>query len=552
MAKASKKSASPAPQDILLRLDAPGMTPLHRAGLGGLAATLRYADVKRRQIEEDEEDMPEILAPLLTPEFTWNVESKSIRLNFGSPDNAGRFFEALSKFAFQIQDGAIYLPGQYRIDQPPHPSRRRMLQKGMTLTFLQHGKTRSLGEEETATYEYKGHSVEYRFKPCSSYVHQDKWKEWIDSKGRLTSKPCSFQGPFYPGAVVRHIAFAGATGAAQSVGLSIALTFALVGTVSYQSRGGLGVLVIPQVDDLRSFAQRRNLITPYEVQDTFIASLSDAVLRFALNELGGKVETSLSSQSSGGSCEGVCFRTVPWSTQQKSRCETQTLKSPSTQMINAYSVALRHFKPRMISQEIEIKEGKGKAAAVSKKTEYFWKDSVFRSFVADNLVQDKYWFEGFTQFSKKLDFSGKNTMWTLLRYEKKELNEMVNDEKLDWKLDGAKTLVLAVQEALRNLYGKASSSAPSKAAIGNRLDSEYEKWRIAFAGAKTPEQFRNSFADMLSRAKTNSQMADDWHTVVKLILEDWSLARDLALLALASYKGSKIDEGQEQDSDVDA
>ena len=220
-------------------------------------------------------------------------------------------------------------------------------------------------------------------------------------------------------------------------------------------------------------------------------------------------------------------------------------------MINAYSVALRHFKPRMISQEIEIKEGKGKAAAVSKKTEYFWKDSVFRSFVADNLVQDKYWFEGFTQFSKKLDFSGKNTMWTLLRYEKKELNEMVNDEKLDWKLDGAKTLVLAVQEALRNLYGKASSSAPSKAAIGNRLDSEYEKWRIAFAGAKTPEQFRNSFADMLSRAKTNSQMADDWHTVVKLILEDWSLARDLALLALASYKSSKSDEGQEQDSDVD-
>ena len=56
---------------------------------------------------------------------------------------------------------------------------------------------------------------------------------------------------------------------------------------------------------------------------------------------------------------------------------------------------------------------------------------------------------------------------------------------------------------------------------------------------------------MLSRAKTNSQMADDWHTVVKLILEDWNLARDLALLALASYKGSKSDEGQEQDSNVD-
>lgn len=550
MAKStSKKAPKTYPSSIEFRLDAPGMTKLHRAGLGGLAATLHCAEVLKRDAEEEDEDLPELLAPLFDPEFSWKIESKSLTINFGKPENAGKFFEALSNFAFQIQDGVIYLPGQYQPGAPPPIEVRARLQQGITSTFLQHGKTRKLGEETSKSYQFDNKTIEIGFKPCLQYLHQGEWKDWIDKKGNLVAKSCTFNGPLYPGAAVRHQAFTADTSAAQSVEFAIALTFAVVGTLTFPVAGGLGILLVPYVADLTTFVQNRHKATPADFKETFVANLSDAVLHFSLNERGSEVKSKISVPG----CEGCCFCGKPWSGKQKSRDEALVLTDPSYEQLNAYAVALKNLKPKIKSIDKEITEGKGKnKVVVEKKTEYFWKDSKLRPFVANNLAQNQYWFQGFAQYVKKLDESGKRTIWELVRYENKELNAMINDKDLDWKLNGAQPFVFAVQDALRRLYGKISADSKGLSENGrnNRFDSEYEKWRLAFSGSKTAEQFRKAFADMLSRAKSNQSLAENRQAIVKLLIEDWELSRDLALLALASYRSKNSNEESAEQSDT--
>jgi CRISPR-associated protein Cas8a1/Csx13 len=43
--------------------------------------------------------------------------------------------------------------------------------------------------------------------------------------------------------------------------------------------------------------------------------------------------------------------------------------------------------------------------------------------------------------------------------------------------------------------------------------------------------------DLFSRGGSNSVLQADWQKVIPVILADWQLARDLGLLALASYAG---------------
>lgn len=541
MAKTTaKKTEKSYPSSIELRLDAPGMTALHRAGLGGLAATLRCAEILKSNADDEDEELPELLEPLFNSEFKWTIDKKSITLNFGKPENAGKFFEALSNFAFQIQDGVIYLPGQYRPGAPPPIEVRARLQQGIMLTFLQHVNTRTLDSEVFKSYQFDGKTIEYKFISCIEYLHQNKWKKWVD-EGYLSDKTQSFCGSLYPGAAVRHVAYK-ATSASQPVEHEIALTFAVVGTQALPLSWEIGILIIPYVQNLQTFAERRFKTTPKDIKDVFVVNLSDAILRFSLNELGMEIKDKLAILG----CEGCCLRVLPWYPRQKTRFETLTLQDISHDQLNMYAIALRNFKPRLMSKVENITEGKGKnKVVVATKTNYFWKDSKLRPFVADNLARGQYWFKGFAQYVKRLDESGKKTIWELVKYEQKDLNAMINDKNLDWKLDGAQPLVFAVQDALRRLYGKISSETQnlSDAGRNNRFESEYEKWRMAFAGAKTAEQFRNSFADMLSRAKSNQNLADNWQTIVKLLIGDWELSRDLALLALAGYQGKKSNDG---------
>lgn len=542
-----KKSViNPAPSSLLLSLGTPGMSPLHRAGLGGLAATLRCLDDIKKTMDEEEPKFP-FNSPLWKNEFSWKIDKTSIELNFAQPENAKDFLEWLFMFAFQIQNEMFFLPGLYgskngELNNVDLQVRAR-LQQGTTLTFLQHGQTRKLGAELTKSFEVNQKNISYAFKECLSYTHQSAWKEWINNKGELVLKNYSVQGPIHPGAIVRHIAYTGATLISQPLDLVLPLLFALVGTLSLPVSGGVGILLIPHVDDLVVFSQNWHTICPKTYQETIVAGLGDASLQFELRRRGKSLEKRLNLSG----CEAIRFRPMPWSTQQKSRCETLMLKHVDPDVLKLYERVLSYLPPRIIEKKSTKKNGKGKSAVVTEYVEYFWTDSVVRSFIADNLARGNYWFTGFSQLMTAVDPVSKKPLRDKISFEKEGLNKMINDEKTDWKLDGARSLVFAVQESLKCLYGKVVSvKGVSTGGLQNRLEGEYDKWRIAFSGSKTQEQFRFALTDMFSRAKSVPSLQENWQSIMTLVMQDWQLARDLALVGLAGYKGKKNEEAHDQ------
>ena len=127
-------------------------------------------------------------------------------------------------------------------------------------------------------------------------------------------------------------------------------------------------------------------------------------------------------------------------------------------------------------------------------------------------------------------------------------------EQSIWKDRGESTVVRAVHEALRKRYGKiADENNGNPGAMKKRWEREYDRWRLAFAGAKTPDQFRKSLCDLLSRTGANPVLQAEWERLLPMLdASRWQQTRDLALLALASYSRKESDEEEGVPTDEDA
>jgi hypothetical protein len=185
----------PAPDQLSMTLFAPGMSALHRAGLGGLACTLKAMErqVKNGMLKKD--NLPALFNGDSPP---WAVDQQSVTLKFGKPEHAREYLKKLFAFAFPIRkDGLISLPGQY--DSEPPAAVLADLQAGFTLTFLQHGGVRALAKEiTTVTYDPEGEGVPgvvVQYKACSYFKHQKGWEEFVDKNGGLISGTIKVDGP---------------------------------------------------------------------------------------------------------------------------------------------------------------------------------------------------------------------------------------------------------------------------------------------------------------------------------------------------------------------
>jgi hypothetical protein len=138
------------PTELTMRLHAPGMSPLHRAGLGGLAASLRHIEQAYGQTIRPKQPpggpWPDPKSP------PWTITPGAIQLRWGEPTAAREYLRRLFAISFGLRDGLIDLPAQYGPTPPPLEV-RASLQQGLTLTFLQHGKVRKLAKTPTV-YQY--------------------------------------------------------------------------------------------------------------------------------------------------------------------------------------------------------------------------------------------------------------------------------------------------------------------------------------------------------------------------------------------------------------
>src|SRR5262249_25898225 len=154
---------------------------LHRAGLGGLACSLRYIEWASKSDVVLTEELPG--GPWADSKPPWDVTTQSITLRFGEAKRARDFLRRLFSLSFRLKSGLIYLPGQYG-DMPPSLAVRAEIQAGLTLTFLQHGKTRSLAKNSTAyQVDAEGDGLSFitvEYKACDWYKHQDGWASLTD------------------------------------------------------------------------------------------------------------------------------------------------------------------------------------------------------------------------------------------------------------------------------------------------------------------------------------------------------------------------------------
>jgi CRISPR-associated protein Cas8a1/Csx13 len=112
-----------------------------------------------------------------------------------------------------------------------------------------------------------------------------------------------------------------------------------------------------------------------------------------------------------------------------------------------------------------------------------------------------------------------------------------------WDNEGEALVVKAVHEAIRQTFGRIRQETdgvgnkPLSQATKNRFERFREKLRLDLVGAKTQAHVRFALTDLFSRGGNNSVLREGWPQVLPVIQKDWSLARDLGLLALASYVG---------------
>jgi len=536
------KVATEYPKTLTMNLFAPGMSMLHRAGLGGLACSLRAIerDVQKKKLPENRRPG----GKWSQGQPPWTITEQSITLDFSEAENAASWLKALFEYSFDLKEDLFFLPGQYGSIVPSHPV-RAYLQQGITLTFLQHGLTRTLAKGETVlTFnpeEDTSKALRYQFKACTDYKHQNGWKDVTDTKGRIEQKPIELAGPLSPGAVVRHNAFSTPTKLYDLPAQILPLYFALVGCLPLSVNRGSGVLLIPDVTNLITFPAIRAAMTPKTTRECQITIASDAALQTQLR-LRATEEVHKRDLPA---CHVVTFRPTPWASQQKSRVDTITVEPGSDEVLSQFSVAMKELSPRIATREIEESSGKGRQKIVTKRSESFWVDSIVRPLVATNLARGQPWYHNFVQLMTKIDPVSKRPLRDKLFFEKKGLKAMV--EKMPWRDTGESTIVNAVHESIGRRYGLISKeNKGNSTAMKNRWKGEYDRWRLAFAGAKTSEQFRRSLCDLFSRAGVNSVLQENWTNILPMLSDHrWQQARDLALLGLASYSGKGAKEIEE-------
>ncbi len=487
---------------INLSLGDPSFTLLHGAGLAGLWMTLNQLD-----IEGIKDDL-----------LSWELSDLSISLSCEGSDLAA--LQWLLAEAFQLQqNGIIALRGldakSMRLDA------LAIVHQGILGTFLQHNSTHKSTGIQTLNLELDEHKqVQVNYKALTSYVYQGFATSLCDRNGTLLTKPISVAGWLNPGAAVRHVAFSSDTTFTESPINALVLLFAPVACYYYILRSKLRdkraqyALVIPEITSLAKFGKyKQNVHRRYaSYQDFHASSLGDAGLRFLTYEKTIEMLGDFSLPR----CQVLTLGTVAWSTQQKTRTDVYTVEADERVCKN-YQVCRNHLIDRAI-------EGRNGA---------FLAPSFARELISENLARSQPWYAGFA------DKVNSNELFHQLTYEREGLNQVMQNIESS---ERDKLFVRACHEAIKFTYGKLGDKAQQKKEYAN-LDRETIRIRTGLGRCKSASSFREFITDFWSRAGRIPTLQNNWEELMGLVMDDkeWKRGRDLALLALASYKKSVED-----------
>lgn len=498
-------------------LFSPGMTALHRAGLAGLWMTLK-------QFERDD---------VRLSGGSWELTAWSVALRW----EAGRtqaFLESLFKRSFRIDKrGLIWLAALGPPDD--HFQSAVVLNEALLGTFLQHPQHRKADSTSrptgAASLEIDDAPFPIAYRKVTSYAHQIAWKKLVANDGTLQG--ARLAGWQFPGGATRHWGFGDDTALEEPPERSIPLIYAAVGGIYFQiHKRGAGrrpqyALVLPEILDLGQYARARSVMLQHGVRDLKAGGSVEAGWRVLATLEAKGLLASLDTRA----CRVISFGSVAWSKQQKTRIELFSVNAGSEASLRTFRFCLNVFRTRFVRPA----GGDGRG---------FWDVPQMPELIARNLAERRPWYSGFADYVMKESGSkdaGKRLLWHLVmapyRSEREGLSKMVSEAEFEDERD--RTFVRACHEAWRRRLGQLGERARRESTPFEDLAGrEFERLRVGFARCKNAATLREVVTSFWARAGGPlPELATGWEVVLPLLDEkNWRKAKDLALLALASYQ----------------
>lgn len=498
------------------------MSRLHKAGAAGLFMTLQQMSNRDISIEG----------------LSWDCKKDRIELVLSG--DIQTILDSLLRKAYSVDEkGLIHI-----LAHEAHPM--GLLEKiayteALRMTFLQHNKFNKIPKgtaDREITYEQDEKTVSVTFKPFGEiFAHMEQAPKMVDKQGRLQTQ-VEIKGWLFPGASERHTNLTG-TEIEEPPDRFLCLLFAPVAclfqTVVHRALDGKSdkrrrhAIIVPHVSNLFDYTKNfmHYLETPVErlVTDGPGDAALNALVTLRANE-------HLDALGVTG-CSVYILGTVSWSSQQRTRTSVTAFENLPERAFGQYDYIVRAL-PNVTVFKPEKKSPLFSAFTVP---------SLARGLFADNIAQGREWFLGFCDLMK----SGK--LAKKLQFEKGGLNEMIN--KNVWNNEMDRALVQAIHEAIRRRYGALAGQA-AKRGENIRFDREYERMRTSLSRTKNAATLRAEVTDLFARSGINPVLQEKWPELLPMIFaDDWQRIRDLALFALASYKGKGVEMTETLEQELD-
>lgn len=542
--------------EMTLKLNAPGMTSLHKAGLAGLYMTLKAFDKNDEEIEG----------------LKWRLEDKQIILHW-TDDTPKEAFENLVKKSFWIDDEGFYSFAGLPIDSSDI-ERKYILYKALNSCFFTHKPSFPKGNPVTKIYRI-GDMDDNKIRRIPNFSpilvakpYRDIVKKFMDSKGNFKDE-IEVKGWLYPGGVERHSGLSG-TVWKESAKMALILLYAPVGVIFYELKSrnteiqkkARWASVIPEITSLEFYATVRESIAHQGVLSLTANSSSDAVLRFFLavatnqnlremkhlskllksrNEISNPQEKNENKFR----CRVITHGEVKWDAQNNVRTGMQIVSYDKLQGLDNYYLADSIFGNswQRTTQKSDIEN----------EEEFFINIYSIRELIAENTTHNKPWYYRLSQY-----LSDKKVRTQIIRYEREKIGTMVEKANFDenkqffisvchksWEMRLGK---LGQRSRDENLGDKDRSDKEFKRLVKN----ESEKLRTSLLRCKTPAMLREKVIDFWTRAGTNKLLQNEGFNKILPFFseENWRETKDLALLALISYQSTdkRVEEAIQDDS----
>jgi CRISPR-associated protein Cas8a1/Csx13 len=496
---------------LALSLSDPGTARVHRVGLFGLWASLRA-------LEENG-------AIHSMKNVHWQLHANGLHLTFSSRWRDG--IDELVSHAFGVtSDGFVRIAALG--DPGSNPARAVILQDALLATFLQHGKSRGADSRTrltgSATVEMDGVQHPIRYRRVRWFKHQKP--PWLED-GQL-----EVVNWLLPGAAERHTALAGRTRLREPLERALCLLFLPAGVFYYRIEPvGEGstrleaalVLPDPVAGSLEQLYLLRRHYLRLGADRLVVAGPAEAALSLAA------VAQVVHALSAFSEAEVWAFGRTQWAPQQRyrARVDVHALRPGAVRLFRLARVFFGA--PRLRVQRA------GRSDVLS------WRVAQSPEWIAGNLLRGFPWWRGFSDL-----LAPRPRRDAVLRYERGGVARMVDDKEL--LPDGPeRRLVEAIQEAWRRRLGALGELARERGTDFSRLaEREFERWRVTFARCRNEAGIRGAVAELLARAASAAgslpQLQEGGLAQILELCRDWRKARDLALLALASYQGRDREE----------